>query len=75
MRFSKSIVILIILLVTAFTIAVLYIFNNIGSEPTVLIGAWFAFATGELAILAGIKKNEDRIPDNNNNNNSDNLDI
>ena len=55
-RFSKLIVSLVILLNTAFAIGVLYAFLRVGSEPTALIAAWFAFTTGELWMLAGIKK-------------------
>jgi len=55
-RFSKKIVAMIILLNVAFTIAVLYTFLKIGSEPTSLIIAWFGFTTGELWLLSGITK-------------------
>lgn len=55
-RFSKKIVAMIILLNVAFTIAVLYTFLKIGSEPTSLIVAFFAFTTGELWLLSGITK-------------------
>ena len=58
MKFSKLIVTLIILLNTLFTATVLYIFFKTYSEPTTLIGAWFAFTTGELWLLATIKKKE-----------------
>jgi hypothetical protein len=58
MKFSKAIVSLVILLNAAFTIAVLFIFYKIGTEPTTLIGAWFSFTTIELWALAGIKKKE-----------------
>ena len=58
MKFSKVIVSLVILLNTAFSIAVLFIFYRIGTEPTTLIGAWFGFTTIELWALAGIKKKE-----------------
>lgn len=54
--FSKPIVALIICLNLGVTVAILYIFMRIGSEPTALIAAWFAFTTGELWMLAGIKK-------------------
>lgn len=57
-RFSKFIVTLVILLNVVFTAAVLYIFLQVGSEPQVLIGAWFAFTTGELWMLSSIKKKE-----------------
>lgn len=39
-----------------FTTAVLYVYLKIGSEPVVLIGAWFGFTTGELWLLSSIKK-------------------
>lgn len=58
MKFSKAIVSLVILLNAAFTVAVLYIFYRIGTEPTSLIAAWFGFTTIELWALAGIKKRE-----------------
>ncbi len=58
MKFSKIIVSLIILLNVLFTIGVLYVFLRVGNEPSILIGAWFAFTTGELWMLASIKKKE-----------------
>ena len=58
MRFSKFIVTLVILLNVGFTVAVLYAFLRVGSEPTALISAWFGFTTIELWALAGIKKRE-----------------
>ena len=57
-KFSKVIVSLIIFMNIVFTIAVLYVFLKVGSEPMVLIGAWFAFTTGELWMLSSIKKTE-----------------
>ena len=64
--FSKFIVGLVLLLNILFTIAVLYIFLKVGNEPMTLIGAWFAFTTGELWFLAGIKKNKINKGENNN---------
>lgn len=58
MRFSKWIVIVVILLNAIFAAAVLYVFSQVGSEPTTLIGAWFAFTTGELLALASLKRHE-----------------
>ena len=55
-RFSKFIVALVILLNTGFAGAVLFAFLRVGNEPTALIAAWFAFTTGELWMLAGIRK-------------------
>ena len=60
MRYSKWIVALVILLNTGFAGAVLYAFLRVGSEPTSLIVAWFAFTTGELWFLSGIRKAEMR---------------
>ena len=39
-----------------FTGAVLYVFLKTGNEPVALVGAWFAFTTGELWMLSSIKK-------------------
>lgn len=55
-RFSKLVVSFIVMANVSFTTAVLYIFLRTGAEPTVLIGAWFTFTTGELWTLASIKK-------------------
>ena len=60
MRYSKLIVALVILLNTGFAGAVLYTFLRVGSEPTALVAAWFAFTTGELWLLAGIKREKVR---------------
>ena len=57
-QFSKLVVFLVILLNTGFAIGVLYTFLKVGSEPTALVAAWFAFTTGELWMLAGIKKSK-----------------
>jgi flagellar basal body-associated protein FliL len=57
-RFSKFIVTLVVILNILFTAAVLYIFMMTGSEPITLIGAWFAFTTGELWMLSSIKKSK-----------------
>jgi len=58
MKFSKAIVALVIALNVFFTVAVLFIFYKVGTEPTTLIAAWFGFTTVELWALAGIKKRE-----------------
>ena len=55
-KYSKFIVILVILLNTAFAFSTLYVFLKTSSEPVTLIAAWFAFTTGELWILKDIKK-------------------
>lgn len=57
-KFSKMVVTMIIFLNVVFTTSVLYIFLKVGSEPIVLIGAFFAFTTGELWMIASIKKTE-----------------
>ena len=54
--YSKVIVSIIILLNTTFSFTVLYVFFKVSNEPTALIAAWFTFTTGELWMLAGIKK-------------------
>lgn len=55
-KFSKAIVTIVIILNIIFTIAILYVFLQTSSEPSTLIGCWFAFTTGELWMLASIKK-------------------
>ena len=57
-KFSKMIVTLIILMNLIFTISILVVFLQTGSEPSTLITAFFAFTTVELWSLAGIKKKE-----------------
>ena len=65
-RFSKFIVILVILLNAAFTLGVFYVFLNTGgNEPSTLIGSWFGFTTVELWSLSKIKR--DKVKENNNN--------
>ena len=59
--FSKPIVVLIILINVIFAAAVLYVFLRTGSEPSTLVGAWFAFTTGELWLLATIKKKKEML--------------
>ena len=58
MKFSKKIVSFIIAANVIFTIAILYVFLQVGSEPYGLVGAWFSFTTVELWSLASIKKTE-----------------
>lgn len=55
-EFSKKVVTLVLVLNVLFTVAVLYIFYRVGTEPTALIGCFFAFTTGELWMLSSIKK-------------------
>lgn len=54
-RFSKAIVIGVILANVTFTIAVLLVFFKTANEPSALIASWFAFTTVELWSLAKIK--------------------
>lgn len=57
-KYSKKIVAVVIALNVAFAAAVLYVFLKTSAEPTTLVVAWFAFTTGELWLLSGIKKAE-----------------
>ena len=57
-KFSKLIIGVVVIANILFTIGVLYIFLKIGTEPTGLIVAWFGFTTGELWMLASIKKKQ-----------------
>ena len=58
MEFSKLIVMLVLLLNIVFTSVVMWLFYTVGSEPTGLIAAWFAFTTTELWALSKIKRVE-----------------
>jgi len=58
MEFSKLIVMLVVLLNIVFAGIILYMVWHGRPEPAVLVGAWFAFTTGELFFLAGIKRTE-----------------
>ena len=54
--FAKLIISLVVVMNIIFTVAVLYVFLKTSSEPVGLVGAWFAFTTGELWMLSSIKK-------------------
>lgn len=58
LRFSKMIIIIVIIMILIFTGCVLYIFNHKGAEPTVIITSFFAFMTGEVLALAKLKLTE-----------------
>ena len=60
MKFSKKVVTAIITMNVIFTIAVLYVFLKVGSEPYGIVGAWFGFTGVELWSLASIKKTEEK---------------
>ena len=62
--FSKLIITLVVLMNIIFTSAVLYVFLKTASEPVALVGAWFAFTTGELWMLSSIKKEKVKKGDN-----------
>ena len=55
---------LVVLMNITFTSAVLYVFLKTSSEPVALVGAWFAFTTGELWMLSSIKKEKVKKGDN-----------
>ncbi|WP_312373027.1 hypothetical protein [Lachnoclostridium sp.] len=59
-KYSKFIVFIVIVLNAVFAYMTLNVFASTGSEPTMLITAWFAFTTGELWMLAGIKKSKSK---------------
>lgn len=59
-KYSKLIVALVIILNALFAAVALWVFSKVEKEPTALIAAWFGFTTGELWLLAGIKKHDQR---------------
>ena len=68
-EFSKIIVTLVVIMNIIFTGAVLYVFLATGNEPVALVGAWFAFTTGELWMLGSIKKTKVKKGENENDGN------
>ena len=62
--FSKLIITLVVLMNIIFTSAVLFVFLKTASEPVALVGAFFAFTTGELWMLSTIKKEKVKKGDN-----------
>lgn len=54
--FSKILVCFIVIINVLFTRKIISLFEITRSEPTTLIVSWFAFTTGELGLLALIKK-------------------
>ena len=59
-KFSKRVVVGLLIAVAAFTIAVLGIFLWTGNEPSTLIMAFFSFAGGEAGVLGIIKYSDNR---------------
>ena len=59
-RFSKLIVLAIIMLNIVFTAVILYMVWHGRQEPAVLVGAWFAFTTGELWALSKIEQSKNK---------------
>jgi len=55
-KFSKAIISTVIILNILFAAAVLYVFLKTSAEPAALVVAWFGWTTGELWMLASIKK-------------------
>ena len=55
-KFSKGIVIAVVVLNVVFTAAVLAVYLKTSTEPSSLVVAWFSFTTVELWNLAGIRK-------------------
>lgn len=56
MKYSKVVIVLIIIMNSCFAVATLYVFLRTSNEPDTLIISWFGFTTGELWLLSGIKK-------------------
>lgn len=56
MKFDKLIVVSIIILNILFVMAVFFVIIKAGIEPSTTVVAWFSFTTGELWLLASIKK-------------------
>ena len=57
-RYSKIIVALVVVLNSVFAGACIYAFIKTGTEPAVLIGAWFTSMSGELFAMASLTHKE-----------------
>ena len=57
-RYSKIIVALVVVLDSLFAGACIYAFIRTGTEPAVLIGAWFTSMSGELFAMAKMTREE-----------------
>lgn len=55
-KFSSKVVLLVIVINLWFVKEVIELIRDVSIEPTVLIGSWFAWTTGELWMLKEIKK-------------------
>lgn len=55
-KFSKYLITLLISFTILFIIATFAVFWKTGSEPSTLVGCWFAFLSTELVALSSIKK-------------------
>ncbi len=55
-KFSKYLITLLISFTILFIIATFTVFWKTGSEPSTLVGCWFAFLSTELVALSSIKK-------------------
>lgn len=58
-RFSKLMVLIVLVLNILFALKVFQIVEEGFQEPTALVGAWFSFTTVELWSLASIKKRKE----------------
>jgi hypothetical protein len=65
LKYSKKIVLLVIILNVVFAAAVLFLSGGDHQVPDSLIVAWYAFTGGELLGVAGIKISEIRKGDKN----------
>lgn len=60
-KFSKAIVLGIVVMNIIFTAVVLHIFVTTGQEPVAVVGAWFGFTTGELWIVGKITREKEGV--------------
>lgn len=58
LRYSKFIILLLIVGSFGFAWLIVDVYRETQSEPIAIISAWFAFAAAELQMLASIKKRE-----------------
>lgn len=59
-KFSKRIVVLVLISVLVFTVTMIFVFLRTGAVPDTLVTAFFAFAGGEAGVLGLLRHSENK---------------
>ena len=61
-KFSKAVIVAVLLSVVAFTVTMIAVFIQTGAVPDTLIASFFAFAGGEAGVLGLIRYGDAKYP-------------